>query len=82
MQESVDALAGIFLDDKVSNVAADVLASSVATPPTAMGLLPDVKLRVVYAPGMPGTFSPPPLISDHDMHHGTCITHVPWCMSG
>ena len=23
-----------------------------------------------------------PLISDPDMHHGTCITHVPWCMSG
>ena len=23
-----------------------------------------------------------PLISDPDMHHGTCVTHVPWCMSG
>ena len=23
-----------------------------------------------------------PLASDPDMHHGTCITHVPWCMSG
>ena len=21
-------------------------------------------------------------ISDHGMHHGTCVTHVPWCMSG
>ena len=31
---------------------------------------------------MPGTFSPPPLVSDPDMHHGTCVTHVPWCMSG
>ena len=27
-------------------------------------------------------FSPPPLVSDPDMHHGTCVTHVPWCMSG
>ena len=23
-----------------------------------------------------------PLVSDHRMHHGTCVTHVPWCMSG
>ena len=29
---------------------------------------------------MPGTFSPPPRVTDPDMHHGTCVTHVPWCM--
>ena len=23
-----------------------------------------------------------PPVSDHGMHHGTCGTHVPWCMSG
>ena len=23
-----------------------------------------------------------PLISDPDMHHDTCVTHMPWCMSG
>ena len=23
-----------------------------------------------------------PLVKDSDMHHGTCVTHVPWCMSG
>ena len=22
------------------------------------------------------------LVSDPEMHHGTCVTHVPWCMSG
>ena len=22
------------------------------------------------------------LVSDPAMHHGTCVTHVPWCMSG
>ena len=22
------------------------------------------------------------LVNDSDMHHGTCVTHVPWCMSG
>ena len=41
-----------------------------------------VKLRAAHAPGMPGTFSPPPRVSDPDMHHGTCVTHVPWCMPG
>ena len=23
-----------------------------------------------------------PLVSDLGRHHGTCVTHVPWCMSG
>ena len=23
-----------------------------------------------------------PLVNDPCMHHGTCATHVPWCMSG
>ena len=31
---------------------------------------------------MPGTVSPPPRSSDLDMLHGTCVTHVPWCMPG
>ena len=46
-----------------------------------------VKLWVAHARGMPGTFSPPPLqrkrlVNDPGMHHGTCVTHVPWCMTG
>ena len=41
-----------------------------------------VKLRVAHAPEMPGTVYPPPRVSDPDMHHGTCVTHVPWCMPG
>ena len=41
-----------------------------------------VILRVAHAPGMPGTFSPPPWVSDPDMHHGTCVMHVSWCMPG
>ena len=42
------------------------------------------KLRVAHAPGMPGTFSRHRklLVSDPGTHHGTCLTHVPWCMSG
>ena len=27
-------------------------------------------------------FKRKPLVSDTGMHHGTCVTHVPWCMSG
>ena len=27
-------------------------------------------------------FQRKPLVSDPDMHHGMCVTHVPWCMSG
>ena len=38
-----------------------------------------VNLRVAHAPG---TFSPPPQNRDPGMHHGTCVTHVPWCMPG
>ena len=41
-----------------------------------------VKLRVAHAPGMPGTFSPPPRPSDPDMHDSASVTHVPWCMPG
>ena len=36
-----------------------------------------VKLRAAHAPGKPGTFSPPPRLSDFDMHQGTCMTRVP-----
>ena len=72
----------------VSNRSHDVLISSFNVhknthePPTRC-----VKLRVAHAPGMPGTFSPPPTsrksqVSDPGMHHGTCVTYVPWCMSG
>ena len=39
-------------------------------------------LRVTQAPGMPGTLSPPSRVNDPDMHYGTCVTHVTWCMPG
>ena len=37
--------------------------------------------------GNAGTFSPPTTsketrVSHNGIHHGTCVTHVPWCMSG
>ena len=43
------------------------------------------QIRIIagaHAPGRPGTFSPPPRVSAHGMHHGTRVTHVPWCMPG
>ena len=55
-----------------------------------MGPLPDTQNCGLHwhALGMPGTFSPPPIsketasYSDPGMHHGTCVSRVPWCMSG
>ena len=47
-----------------------------------MPLVRYVIFRVAHAPGMPGTFTPPPLFSDPDMYHGTFLTHVSWCMPG
>ena len=41
-----------------------------------------VKLWVAHAPGMPGTFSRPPWVTDPDMHYGTYMTHVPRSMPG
>ena len=41
-----------------------------------------IKLRVANAPGTPGTFSPPPRVSDPGIHHGTCVTQVSCCMPG
>ena len=32
--------------------------------------------------GNAGSVSPTPRVSDLDMHHGTCVTHVPWCIPG
>ena len=46
-----------------------------------------MKLRVAHAPTMPATLfrhwlQRKLLVSDSGMHHGTCVTHMPWCMSG
>ena len=41
-----------------------------------------IKLRVAYAPGMPGLFFPPSQVSDDDMHLSTCVTHMTRCMPG
>ena len=46
------------------------------------------KIACCTCPGNAGNIFPTrrlqrkPLVSDPGMHHGTCVTHVPWCMSG
>ena len=55
---------------------------------TAMGLFTKyVWLLVAHAPEYRERFprhqlQRKPLVSDPGMQHGTCVTHVPWCMSG
>ena len=38
--------------------------------------------HICDAPGMSWTFSPPRRVFGPDMHYGTCVTHVSWCMPG
>ena len=40
------------------------------------------QIRKIAGAHAPGKFSPPPRVNDPGMHHGTCVTHVPWCMPG
>ena len=53
-----------------------------------MGLLPDtencrLRMRREYREHFSRRpFQRKPLVSDPGVHHGTCVTHVPWCMSG
>ena len=55
---------------------------------TIMGLLPNTQncrlhMSREYRERFPRhQFQRKPLVSDPGMHHGTCFTHVPWCMSG
>ena len=55
---------------------------------TWMGLLPDtwncgLRMRRECRERFPRhQLQRKPLVSNPGMHHGTCVTHVPWCMSG
>ena len=56
--------------------------------PRPMGLLPDtwncgMRMRWECRERFPHhQLKRKPLVSNPGMHHGTCVTHVPWCMSG
>ena len=43
-----------------------------------------IELQVEPAPGTvyPRQLQRKPLASEPGMHHGTCVTHLPWCLSG
>ena len=53
-----------------------------------MGLLPDtqncgMRMRSEWLERYPRhRLLRKPLVNDPGMHHGTCVAHVPWCMSG
>ena len=60
---------------------ADISLWPTCTVFATMGLLPDTQNWGVYMRRECwGTFSPSQRVSDPDMHHGTCVTHVLWCM--
>ena len=40
------------------------------------------RLHIAHAPGMRRRFFPTLWFSDPDMQHGTCVTHLLWCMPG
>ena len=46
------------------------------------GLLSDTQNYGCASAGNAGNVYPSPQVNDPDMHHGTCVTHVPWCMPG
>ena len=54
----------------------------------SVGLLPDTKTCVLHMRRecrerfLRHQLQRKPLVSDPGMHHSTCVTHVPWCMSG
>ena len=54
--------------------------------PISMGLLPDTKNLGCACTGNAGNVFPRHRLqrttNDPGMHHGTCVTHVPWYMSG
>ena len=39
------------------------------------------QIRKIVGAHAPGMFNPSPRVSDPDMYHGTCVTHVPWSLT-
>ena len=57
-----------------------VIIISILYVPWASCQIPKIVCRACA--GNAGNVLPPPRFSDPDMHHGTCVTHAPWCMPG
>ena len=43
---------------------------------------PLTRYAKLWVEPVPRMFSPPPRVSDSDMHHGTCVTQLLWCIQG
>ena len=79
----------------LKNILCTLIAKSFSTWPsmkggswlTPIGLLPDTKncglrMRRECRQRFPCHWLKKTLVSDPGMHHGTCVTNVPWCMPG
>ena len=44
--------------------------------------LPWASCQICACAGNAENVFPATAVNDPDMHHGTCMTHVPWCMPG
>ena len=55
---------------------------SLQTRPTSWASCQMSKIVGCACAGNSENVSPPQRVSNPDMHQGTCVTHVPWCMPG
>ena len=75
-----------YTDQQLSNAFGWILSSTTAV--IIMGVLPDtwnrwLRMRRECREHFPRhRLQRKPLVSDPGMHQGTCVTHVPWFMSG
>ena len=76
---------GLWVQNKNEPVVCGLFYDGADSP---MGLLPDIynyRLRMrreCREPFPRHRRQRKPQVSDPGMHHGTCVTHVPWCMPG
>ena len=68
---------------KVIAVSKTTLKDVTSLPNESMCLLPDTSnCRLQMRRECRERFPLSPRVSDPDIHHGTCVTQVPWCMPG
>ena len=68
----------VLVERSVENLQRSFIDQSLTSPYTVHGLNYGPLARHVKSRNV----SPPLWVSNPDMHHGTCVTYVPWCMSG
>ena len=73
---------GVWVIEQRAIILSPTVRSPTVDHPSHGPLVRNVKLWVAHALGMQETLSPPPRVNDPNMHHGTGVTHAPWCMPG